>query len=76
MSDITLEFQSRNRESFDFSLREGGTGSPLICFNLVIESLLISVQTYNPPMISDNRLFQSRNRESFDFRPESQAPSI
>ena len=48
-TSITFRFQSRNRESFDFKTSSGSSvdrivGRSNFCFNLVIESLLISSQ--------------------------------
>ena len=46
MCDMRSQFQSRNRESFDFKTRQiRGHGATLLCFNLVIENLLISSPT-------------------------------
>ena len=62
-------FQSRNRDAFDFNFYQVSRyerGLDEICFNLVIEMLLISTFVPEPPAQSIT-WFQSRNRDAFDF---------
>ena len=62
------QFQSRNRESFGFYYLCFAIQACLLlmCFNLVIESLLVSTGIRIPAGTARNK-FQSRNRESFGF---------
>ncbi len=71
---VAVEFQSRNRESSNFNLRWIPVFNDMyICFNLVIENLLISthVNTTENMFI---RAFQSRNRESSNFNRTAPQP--
>ena len=77
-------FQSRNRDAFDFNhLCRGFPFIPLtpLCFNLVIEKLLISTKSTRATHLRLRCRFQSRNRETFDFnrseRPtDSEIPTL
>ena len=65
---IPESFQSRNRVSSNFNDTAAETQEFLqLCFNLVIEYLLISTHTCNHPLRIHNRKFQSRNRVSSNF---------
>ena len=70
---IQIKFQSRNRDTFNFKGERGTERrSVFLCFNLVIEILLIS--RLDPVYVPTDRVkFQSRNRDTFNFKPRVQA---
>ena len=70
------KFQSRNRESSYFNALHCQTGAAItICFNLVIENLLISTIPLNSDM-PVQQSFQSRNRESSYFNFEAELDKL
>ena len=65
-------FQSRNRGSFDFKHLDIAVRlHQQLCFNLVIEVLLISSHSVPNQLYAEAMSFQSRNRGSFDFKTAS-----
>ena len=66
-----IQFQSRNRGSFDFKEKDKPDGAHRLGirrFNLVIEVLLISSMDLEQYGNLRAPWFQSRNRGSFDFK--------